>query len=211
MQSDRERSVTGGYGWDPAWTGWHLSGSAVWMGALAGLVAAVLFSLLAIAVGAHKSVDDRVLKFADLAPATIIFGVLGAFLASLIGGWTAGRIAGARRAEPAILHGVAAWLLSMGIVILLASLGGANVFAGGYLGYLASPGAPAPANVPIDPSTAIAIRNAAASAIVAILVGLMGATIGGWMASGEPMHPYHYRTRDRHHEDTASDVRRATL
>jgi len=211
MQSDRELPVTRGYGWDPAWTGWHLSGTAVWMGALAGLVAAVLFSLLATAVGAHKAVDDRVLKFSDLGAATIIFGVLGAFFAAVIGGWTAGRISGARRAEPAIHHGVAAWLVSMGIVILLASLGGAHVFAGGYLNYLAPLGAPAPANVPVDPTAAIAIRNAAASAILAMLVGLMGATIGGWMASGEPMHPYHYRTRDRHHESSASDVRRASL
>jgi len=82
------------------------------MGALAGLVAAVLFSLLATAVGAHKAVDDRVLKFSDLGAATIIFGVLGAFFAAVIGGWTAGRISGARRAEPAIHHGVAAWLVS---------------------------------------------------------------------------------------------------
>src|SRR5205823_1182293 len=73
-----------GYGWDASWTGWHLSWGSVFVGALAGLVAAVLFSLIALAVGAHKAVDDRILKWADVGPATIIFSVLGAFFASVI-------------------------------------------------------------------------------------------------------------------------------
>ena len=95
------------YGWDASWTGWHLSWGSVFVGALAGLVAAVLFSLIALAVGAHKAVDDRILKWADLGPVTIIFSVLGAFFASVIGAWVAAKMSGARRAEPAILHGVA--------------------------------------------------------------------------------------------------------
>ena len=78
----------------------------MFVGALAGLVAAVLFSLIALAVGAHKAVDDRTLKWADVGPATIIFSVLGAFFASVIGAWVAAKMSGARRAEPAILHGV---------------------------------------------------------------------------------------------------------
>jgi hypothetical protein len=32
---------------------------------------------------------------------------------------------------------------------------------------------------------------------VALLIGLMGAVLGGWMASGEPMTFTHHRTRDR--------------
>ena len=38
-------------------------------------------------------------------------------------------------------------------------------------------------------------RNSALGAITALLLGLMGAVIGGWMASGEPMTFTHYRTR----------------
>lgn len=40
-----------------------------------------------------------------------------------------------------------------------------------------------------------ATRNGALGAVTALLLGLMGAVIGGWMASGEPMNFSHYRTR----------------
>jgi hypothetical protein len=38
-------------------------------------------------------------------------------------------------------------------------------------------------------------RNSALGAVTALLVGLMGSVIGGWMAAGEPMTFTHYRTR----------------
>jgi hypothetical protein len=38
-------------------------------------------------------------------------------------------------------------------------------------------------------------RNSALCAITALLLGLMGSVIGGWMACGEPMNFTHYRTR----------------
>jgi len=40
-----------------------------------------------------------------------------------------------------------------------------------------------------------AARNAALGAVTALLVGLIGSVIGGWMAAGEPMTFTHYRTR----------------
>jgi len=199
-----------GYGWDASWTGWHLSWGSVFVGALAGLVAAVLFSLIALAIGAHKAVDDRILKWADLGPVTIIFSVLGAFFASVIGAWVAAKMSGARRAEPAILHGVAAWLVSMGIVLLFAALSGANTLGGGYLGGLTPPGAPAPSTTPVDPNAAIAIRNAAVGSILGMLIGLMGAVVGGWFASGEPMNVNHYRTRQTGFGRTATASDRTT-
>jgi hypothetical protein len=42
-----------------------------------------------------------------------------------------------------------------------------------------------------------AARNTALGAVTALLLGLVGSVIGGWMASGEPMTFTHYRTRDR--------------
>jgi uncharacterized membrane protein YeaQ/YmgE (transglycosylase-associated protein family) len=40
-----------------------------------------------------------------------------------------------------------------------------------------------------------ATRNSAIGAVTALLLGLMGSVIGGWMASGEPMNFTHFRTR----------------
>jgi len=36
----------------------------------------------------------------------------------------------------------------------------------------------------------------AVGSILGILIGLMGAVVGGWFASGEPMNVNYYRTRD---------------
>jgi hypothetical protein len=197
--------------WDTSWSGWHLDWGAVWVGALAMLVAAALFSLIALGVGAQKAVDARVLKWADVPLATIAFSVFGAFLASAIGAWVAGRMSGARLAEPAILHGVTAWLVLMGMVIALAAIGGANSFAGGYLGNLTPPGAPAPTpGAAVDANAAIAIRNAAIGSVLGILIGLMGAVVGAWIASGERLDSLaHYRRTDRW--TTTGDVRRTTI
>jgi len=207
---DRPVTVRRVTSWDASWRGWHLDWSAVWAGALTMLVAGALFSFIALAVGAQKAVDARVLKWADVPLVTIVFSVLGAFLASAIGAWVAARMSGARLAEPAVLHGVVAWLVLMGIVMTLAAFGGAHSFAGGYLGNLTPPGAPAPsAGTPVDPNAAIAIRNAAVGSVLGILIGLMGAVVGGWIASGEPLTLAHYRTTDR--LTTTGDVRRPTM
>ena len=196
--------------WDDAWSGWHLDWSAVWVGALAMLIAAVLFSFIATAVGAQKAVDARAFKWAELPLATIVFSVFGAFLASAIGAWIAARMSGARLAEPAILHGAAAWLVVMTVVITLAALAGAHSLAGGYLGNMTPPGAPAPTGQAVDPNAAIAIRNSAVGSILGILIGLMGAVVGAWIASGERLDSLaHYRRTDRWH--TTGDVHRTTI
>jgi len=41
-----------------------------------------------------------------------------------------------------------------------------------------------------------AVRNAALGAVTALLLGLVGSVIGGWMASGEPMTFGHHRYRN---------------
>jgi hypothetical protein len=53
------------------------------------------------------------------------------------------------------------------------------------------------AEAPADPNAAIALRNNSLATAVALLIGLIGAVLGAWMASGEPMTFTHYRTRDR--------------
>jgi len=44
-----------------------------------------------------------------------------------------------------------------------------------------------------------ATRNSALGAITALLLGLMGAVVGGWMACGEPMNFTHHRNRHLTH------------
>jgi hypothetical protein len=48
-----------------------------------------------------------------------------------------------------------------------------------------------------NPGLAEGLRNDALATVAALLIGLVGAVLGGWMASGEPMSLTHYRVRDR--------------
>src|SRR5437016_1671706 len=57
-----------------------------------------------------------------------------------------------------------------------------------------------PASVATDPNAAVVAQNHALGAVAALLLGLIGAVIGGWMSSGEPMNFTHYRTRTIHVE-----------
>jgi hypothetical protein len=124
----------------------------------------------------------------------LVFSICGAFFAYAIGGWVAGKVLGARRAEYAVLHGVIAWLVTIPMLLVLASLGAAS-FYGVWYGGLAGTPAWAPPVVVVDPQAAIIARNGALGALTALLVGLAGSVIGGWMASGEPMTFTYYRTR----------------
>jgi len=176
-------------GWRP-WPVW----SAVWVGALSALAVGLIIGLIGYAIGAHQLTAPRTTTFRNVRLITTIFSVGGAFFAFVVGGWVAARIVGARRAEPAILHGVIAWLVTIPVMLAL-SAGGAMVMWGGwYGGMIASPAWIA--TPPTTPEIAAAVRNGALAAVAALLLGLVGSVIGGWMASGEPMKIGHYRRRD---------------
>jgi hypothetical protein len=124
----------------------------------------------------------------------LIFSIGGAFFGYVAGGWAAARIAGRVRSEPAILHGGIVWLVTIPMLLLLGALGAAG-HIGGWYGGLASIAA---GSTPLsDADMAIAVRNNALATAVALLLGLVGAVLGGWMGSGEPMTFTHHRTRDR--------------
>jgi hypothetical protein len=168
----------------------------------------------------HRFVDMRTLGFG-----TLIFSVCGAFFASAIGGWCAAKIAGILHSEPAMLHGAFAWLVTVPTLVVCAALGASNVFGGWYggLGPISTTNSTAPfarpeslgASVTSEDIAALKVqqaeynrtikqwhedtpkvtRNSALVAFTALLLGLLGSVIGGWMASGEPMNFTHYRTR----------------
>jgi hypothetical protein len=154
---------------------WPVSWSAIWLGAFAAVVAIVLFGFIGIAVGAQATGE---LSFKGTGLIALAWGVFAAFLAYVIGGWTASKIAGTISAEAGALHGAGAFLAGTMILLVLGALGAA--FLGGwYGGFLPAATGQAP--------SAEAARNSAVAAAAAMLLGLVGSVIGGWMASGEGM------------------------
>jgi len=206
---------------------WPVCWSAVAVGALASIAAVVLLGLIGIAIGFHLvGVEDRVVDLRRVGLMTLAFSVFSAFLAYVCGGWVAGKIGGIRRSEPAMLHGAIAWLATIPVLIVLASLGAGSYMGGWYGGLAGRPsGAAAPFDqpLPIDANaspqvrgqyeaeraeytaklkqwreeTPRATRNAALGAVTALLLGLVGSVIGGWMASDEPMSLSYARSRDQ--------------
>jgi hypothetical protein len=126
----------------------------------------------------------------------LIFSVLGAFISAAVGGWVAGQILGLRRAEPAMLHGAIAWLVTIPILLLLGAFGAGSFFGNWYGGLAGTPVWVTSTGVAADPNAAVAARNAAIGALTALLLGLAGSVVGGWLASEEPMTFTHYRTRE---------------
>jgi hypothetical protein len=176
---------------------WRIYWGAVWVGALAALSLALICGLSGTALGAHKLGPGRgIATWKDLSLWGAIFSVCGAFFSFVVGGWVAGRIAGFRRSEPAMLHGAIVWLIAVPLFVGLAAFGAGALFGSWYSGLATTPPWLAPANVTADPQPAAAARNTALSAVTALLLGLVGAVIGGWMASGEPMTLTYYRTRE---------------
>lgn len=178
---------------EPGWRPWPVW-SAVWVGALSALAVGLVIGLIGYAIGAHQLTAPRTTTFSNVRLVTTIFSVAGAFFAFVVGGWVAGRILGARRAEPAILHGVIAWLVTVPVMLLLGAVGATAMWGGWYGGLVASPAWMA--TPPTTPEIAAAVRNGALASVAALLLGLVGSVIGGWMASGEPMMLGHYRRRD---------------
>ena len=176
-----------------SWNAWPVCWSGIWIGMLAAVAVGLIIGLIGLAVGAQEI--SRFVDWKKLGLTALAFNVVGAFFAFVIGAWAAARVAGIRRSEPAILHGAIVWLLALPVLLLLAALGVSSQF-GGWYGALSGVPAWAAAAAPDGPEVARAMRNTAVATVVALLIGLIGAVIGGWMASGEPMTFTHHRQRD---------------
>jgi hypothetical protein len=175
-------------------TAWPVDWSAVWVGALSAVIVSLIIALIGMAIGMHTTAT-RIVRWKEFGLGSLIFSVFGAFLAFTVGGWAAGRIAGYRRSEPAILHGAIAWLVGVSLIVMLGTMG-TTAFGPWYRG-IGGFRVPTVSAAAEDPDAARAARNAALGGVGAILLGLVGATVGGWMASGEPMTFTYHRSRDR--------------
>ena len=172
---------------------WSVAWTAVWVGALTAIAVGLLIGLLGFAIGAHQAA--HVADWHKMRILSLIFNVAGAFFAFVAGGWIAARLAGFQRSEPAMLHGAITWLLTVPFMLVVGMIGGTARF-GEWYGSLAW----APtwvASMATDPQVALLVRNASLATLTALLLGLVGAVLGGWMASGEPMTLTHHRRRDR--------------
>jgi hypothetical protein len=193
------------------WTSWPVYWSAIWVGALATIALALIFGLAGVALGFHLLEPGyRIVDWHKFSLGALIFSVCGAFFSCVLGGWVAGKIAGILRSEPAMLQGAIVWLVTVPILMTLMAMGAGSYFGSWYGGlagkvvWTTPPSGPATApNVPLDPvaraaaerEAARVARNSALGAVTALLLGLIGSVIGGWMASGEPMTFTYYRTR----------------
>ena len=169
--------------------------------------------------------ENRVVDMRTLGVLTLILGVCGAFFSAVIGGWVAAKIAGILHSEPAMLHGAIVWLVTVPLLVVGAALGAASLFGAWYDGLgptsAASTNAPFVRPEPLAANatakeidafqtqqdeynrnvkqwregTPRVTRNSALATVTALLLGLVGSVLGGWMASGEPMNFTHYRTR----------------
>lgn len=192
------------------WTAWPVAWSAVWVGALTALAVGLIIGLLGYALGANEVA--RYVDWKKVRVISAVFSIGGAFFAFVAGGWAAARIAGIRRSEPAILHGAVVWLATLPLLLALAAVGVSGHWGGWYGGLSGMPALAAA--TPADPDLAIATRSNALATAVALLLGLVGGVLGGWMASGEPMTFTHHRKRDRLPETratTASPMREGRL
>jgi len=175
------------------WRPWPIW-SAVWVGALAAIAVGLIIGLIGFAVGAHELASPRFTTWSKVRLITSIFNICDAFFAFVVGGWIAARIAGLRRAEPAMLHGGVVWLVTIPVMLVLAALGATSHWGGWYGALDGAPGW-VTAVPPVDPEAARAFRNTALVTVVALLLGLVGSVLGGWLASGEPMSLTYYRRR----------------
>ena len=168
---------------------WPIAWGAAWVGALAALAVGLIIGLLGYAFGAVDPATARAFAWRDLGFGAVVFGVAGAFFSFVAGGWMATRLAGLHRAESSMVLGGIVWVLALPLLIAVAAIGGGALWGGWYAGL----GAFAPA---ADPAAVETLRDAAVATAAALLLGLVGSVLGGWMGSGEPMTLSRYRQRD---------------
>ncbi|MFB3818288.1 MAG: hypothetical protein ACE147_11540 [Candidatus Methylomirabilales bacterium] len=173
---------------------WPVSWSGAWAGALAAVAVTLVAGLIGLAVGAHQVSQGDVPTFRQANFWSLAWSVAGAFFAFVAGGWVAGKICGAARSEVCALHGAIAWLVAVPLLLLLMT-SGAAAYLGSWYGGLAWIADAAAAGARSAEELARAVRNAALGGVTALLLGLAGAVVGGWLASGEPM-SIRYRRAD---------------
>lgn len=165
---------------------WPVGWSGVFVGALSAIALGLILGLVGVAVGAYH-LNERIVQWSDFGFWTMVYAVLSAFFAFVVGGWTAVKIAGFRRAERGSLHGAIVWLVAVPILLVLMALGAGVFFGSWYAGLAGTPVWATPGEAMSDLDAPLVARNSAMGAVTALVLGLAGSVLGGWMGSGESM------------------------
>jgi len=181
-------SMTTDFGTSGAYRFWPVNWSGVFVGSLAALATALILGLASIAVGAQiVGQGEHVVSWNRVNFGGIICTVCGAFFSYVVGGWVAGKITGDTRPETTMLHGAVAWLVTIPLILMFTALGAGGYFGAWYPGLAGTPTwSTATSSLPASDAAAI-VRNNALGALTALLLGLIGSVLGGWMASGQHM------------------------
>src|SRR5262245_32291310 len=108
---------------------WPMSWTAAWVGALTAIAVGLVIGLAGIAVGAYPvGPEARIADWRSYHVIALVWSVAGAFFAFVAGGWVAAKMRGERRPETAILHGAVAWVITIPLMLVFASLGAASFF-----------------------------------------------------------------------------------
>lgn len=116
----------------------RISWSAVFAGVLVAIVSQMLLTLLGLGIG--LSTIDPVTErdpTAGLGTGSAIWYIISSLLSLFVGGWIAGRLAGAPRPFDGIIHGVLTWCLATLLTVYFLTttigglLGGASRLVGG--------------------------------------------------------------------------------
>jgi hypothetical protein len=162
------------------------------MGALAAVAVTLVAGLIGLAIGAHQIGQGDAPTAGEARFWSLALAVAASFFSFVVGGWVAGKVCGDPRAEVTSLHGAAVWLVAVPLFLLLIGSGAGAYFGNWFSGlaWLSDAGA---AGGMSGAEFGRAVRNAALGGLTALVLGLAGAILGGWLASGEPMSVRHRR------------------
>lgn len=164
--------------------GWQVRWTAVWLGALVTLLVMAILGLAASAIG-NADAAAHLTTWSAYSRSALIYSIFTALIAGFLGGFLAVKVTHARHFEPGLLHGALVWLVVFPALLVLGAIGAGHFFGNFAMGIVGAPAwMPADVNsAAVNPVTASAVRDVDISAMFAILMGLAGAMLGGWLAS----------------------------
>lgn len=176
--------------WGPIFAGFFVSLGLIALLAVLGTALGLQFGVTP-TPGSPPGTPGAAPTTNNLDVAAAIYGAIALFVAFLVGGWVTGRTAGIGGETSGWIHGVAVWAVTVSVLLALGAFGlsGAVGAAANAVGPGGINPAPSGTTPNVDPvQTLQAARGTAWGTFIALLLGLVASTLGGWMGgkTGEP-------------------------